>query len=307
MTAIPAPARPAVRTREVERGPRPEDHLLRLADGRRLGWSESGSPHGKPVFFFHGFGTTRVVCPPDGPAIDNGLRLIAVDRPGIGLSDPQPGRSLLEWPSDVAELADHLGIDRFKIVAWSGGGPYGLACGLVMGSRVDAIAAVSPAAPLAKPTDPGYLRWRDRNAVRFANRAPWIIRLAMWHWGRGQRSDAEKFFEKSVADMCAADQAVLAEPELRSRMIANSAELYRQGGRGMYDEALVLSKPWGFEPAELRVPVAIWQGGRDETVPMTMATHLAEVIPGASLHMYPDEGHHLLYSYWPDILASLAD
>jgi pimeloyl-ACP methyl ester carboxylesterase len=306
LTAISAPARPAARTSEVERGPRPEDHLLRLADGRRLGWSESGNPNGKPVFFFHGFGTTRIVCPPDGPAITHNLRLIAPDRPGIGLSDPQPGRSLLDWPSDVVELADHLGIDRFSIVAWSGGGPYGLASGLVLASRVDAIAAVSPAAPLAKPTDPGYLRWRDRNAVRFANRAPWVIRLALWHWGRAQRSDAEKFFEKSVADMCAADQAVLAEPDLRNRMIANSAELYRQGGRGMYDEALVLSKPWGFNPAELRVPVSIWQGGRDETVPTAMAEHLAEVIPGATMRMYPDEGHHLLYRYWPDILADLA-
>src|SRR4051812_7546059 len=108
--------------REVERGPRPEDHVLRLADGRKLGWSESGNPQGKPVFFLHGFGTTRVVCPPDAPALANNLRLIAPDRPGIGLSDPMPGRSLLDWPSDVAELADHLGIERFSIVAWSGGG-----------------------------------------------------------------------------------------------------------------------------------------------------------------------------------------
>jgi pimeloyl-ACP methyl ester carboxylesterase len=290
----------------VERGPRPEDHLLRLSDGRRLGWSESGDPRGTPILFFHGFGTTRVVCPPAEPAHELGLRLIALDRPGIGLSDAQPGRGLLDWPRDVAQLADHLGLERFSIVAWSGGGPYGLACGHALAGRVGAIAAVSPAAPLAAPEDPGYLRWRDRHAVRVAGRAPWVIRLAMWHWGRGQRRDAEAFFEKSVAEMCAADQAVLAEPELRSRMIANSAELYRQGGRGMYDEALVLTKPWGFDPAAVGVPVHIWQGGRDDTVPMAMARHLAEVIPGARMNMYPDEGHHLLYRYWPEILGALA-
>jgi len=307
LTAISASARLAARPREAEDGPRPEDHLLRLADGRRLGWSESGDPRGAPVLFFHGFGTTRVICPPDAPAFEHGLRLVALDRPGIGLSDPKPGRGLLDWPEDVAELADHLGLERFSIVAWSGGGPYGLACAHALGSRVRAIAAVSPAAPLAQPSDPGYLRWRDRHAVRVADRAPWVIRLAMWHWGRGQRRDAEAFFEKSVADMCAADQEVLAEPELRSRMIANSAELYRQGGRGMYDEALVLTKPWGFEPADVRVPVHIWQGGRDDTVPVAMAKHLAEVIPGAVMRMFPDEGHHLLYSYWPQILAALAE
>ncbi|MEP7158040.1 MAG: alpha/beta hydrolase [Chloroflexota bacterium] len=300
-----APARPASAGRRIERGPRPEDRLLRLRDGRRLGYAESGAADGAPVLFFHGLGTTRVICPPEQPARELGLRLIAIDRPGIGLSEPQPGRSLLDWPLDVAELADQLGLERFSIVAWSGGGPYGLVCGVSLPERIKQIAAVSPAAPLAGPDDPGYLSRRDRGAVRVAGRAPWLIRLAMWHWGRGQRRDAEAFFEKSFNDMCAADQEVLGEPELRGRMIANSAELYRQGGRGMYDEALVLARPWGFEPADLKVPVHIWQGGRDDTVPPAMATHLVEAIPSAQLHFFPDEGHHLLYRYWAEILAAL--
>ncbi|HUH06468.1 MAG TPA: hypothetical protein VML96_01555, partial [Egibacteraceae bacterium] len=80
---------------------------------------------------------------------------------------------------------------------------------------------------------------------------------------------------------------------------------YRQGGRGMYDEALVLARPWGFEPAALRVPVDIWQGARDEVVPLAMATHLSRTIPGARLRLFPEEGHHLLYRYWPEILAAL--
>jgi pimeloyl-ACP methyl ester carboxylesterase len=234
-----------------------------------------------------------------------GVRLIAVDRPGIGLSDPLPGRSLISWPADVAQLADRLELERFAIVGWSGGGPYALACGHELPARVSTIAAVSSAAPLAGNADPAYLRRLDRHAVRAAGRAPWVIRLAMWHWGRGQRRDAESFFERSVAEMCAADQEVLTEPGLRSRMIANSSELYRQGGRGIYDEALVLARPWGFEPAALRVPVHIWQGARDETVPLAMATHLAQSIPGARLRLFPEEGHHLLYRYWPEILAGL--
>jgi pimeloyl-ACP methyl ester carboxylesterase len=105
--------------------------------------------------------------------------------------------------------------------------------------------------------------------------------------------------------MCAADQEVLSEPALRSRMIANSVELYRQGGRGMYDEALILARPWGFNLAELRVRVELWQGGRDKTVPIAMSEHLAESIPGARLRLVPEEGHHLLYRYWDDILRSL--
>lgn len=306
MALLRAPARAEPRrAATTSRSARNEDTLIRLRDGRWLGYRDSGAPNGTPVLFFHGFGTTRVVCPPGDAARQLGVRLIAVDRPGIGLSTPLPGRRLLDWPSDVAEFANGLGLERFSIVGWSGGGPYALACGRMLGDRVRSIALVSGAAPLAKTTRTDYLRRFDRNAVRVAGKAPWVVRIAMWHWGRPQRRDAEAFFEKELAEMCAADQEVLSEPELRRRMIANSTELYRQGGRGMYDEALVLARPWGFEFADIRVPVEIWHGERDEVVPFAMSAHLAESIPGARLKVFPDEGHHLLYSHWPDILRSL--
>ncbi len=278
---------------------------MTLRDGRRLGSSESGDPSGRPVFFFHGFGTTRVICPTDEPARELRLRLIAVDRPGIGLSDPMPGRRLLDWPTDIEELSRRLDVASFSVVGWSGGGPYALACAAALEERVTSIALVSTPAPLAGSADPAYLRRLDRSAVRVADRAPWMIRLAMWHWGRPQRRDAAAFFERSVAEMCAADQAVLSDEALRSRMIANSAELYRQGGRGMYDEALVLARPWGFELADVRAPVNVWQGKRDETVPEAMAHHLAREIPNATLRLFDHDGHHLLYRRWPEILAAL--
>jgi pimeloyl-ACP methyl ester carboxylesterase len=284
---------------------RGEDRVILLRDGRRLGYAQYGDPTGRPIFFFHGFGTSRMVCPPEGPALEMGVRLVAVDRPGIGLSDAQPGRQLLDWPSDVAELADHLGIRSFTVIGWSGGGPYAAVCGYALPERVEAVGLVSSPAPLAGTSERGYLRRMDRNAVRAAGRAPWMIRLALWHWGRPQRRDAERFFDDSFADMCAADQAVLAEPELRDRMIANSAELYRQGGRGMYDEALVLTRPWGFELKEIRVPVFVWHGELDDTVPLAMADYLARAIPSAQVSIHRDEGHHLLYRRWPEILAAL--
>ena len=284
---------------------RTSESRIRLHDGRWLGYVESGDPNGRPVLFFHGFGTTRVVCPPEDAARRLGVRLIAFDRPGIGLSTPRPGRRLLDWPDDVRQATDQLGLSHFSIVGWSGGGPYALACGRKLGDRIDSIAIVSGAAPLAGTTRTDYLRRFDRNAVIAAGRAPWIIRLALWHWGRAQRRDAERFFEESLTEMCAADQEALSEPALRSQMIANSVELYRQGGRGMYDEALILARPWGFDPSEIRVRVEIWHGALDRTVPVAMSTHLADSIPGARLRLFPHEGHHLLYRCWPDILGAL--
>lgn len=304
MALLRAPVRPGSH-HSRPRHLRAEDRLIRLADGRRLGYAESGDPGGRPVLFFHGFGTTRVVCPSDQPALERGLRLIAVDRPGIGLSDSSPGRRLLDWPADIAQLVERLELEDMSVIGWSGGGPYALAVAHELAGRVRSVAIVSGPAPLAgAATDQGYLRRLDRHAVRAAGRAPWVIRLAMWHWGRPQRRDAAAYFDRSVAEMCAADQAVLGQPELRSLMIANSSELYRQGGRGMYDEALVLARPWGFNLADLRVPVHIWHGDRDDTVPPAMGDHLARHIPNARLRMFPGEGHHLLYTHWTEILSA---
>lgn len=285
---------------------RAEDRIVYLRDGRRLGYAEYGSPSGSPVFFFHGLGTTRVICPPDdGAALALGVRLIAVDRPGVGLSDPRPGRRLLDWPMDVLQLADRLNVGRFSVVGWSGGGPYAAACGYLLPNRVRAVGMVSAPAPLAGEARPDYLRRFERNAARAAGRAPWMIRLALWHWGRPQRRDPERFFDDSVGAMVEADQDVLMHPEVRGRMIANSAELYRHGGRGLYDEALVLARRWGFNLDDLHVPVHIWHGSLDRTVAPAMAEYMARVIPNCRTTFYPDEGHHLLYRRWSDILEAL--
>ena len=285
---------------------RPHDRQLRLADGRLLGYAEFGDPAGTPVLFFHGLGTSRLICPPDeGVARGLAVRLIAVDRPGIGLSEPLPGRRLLDWPADVVQLAEQLGLRRFAIVGWSGGGPYALACGRSLPERVSAIALVSAPAPLAGVPRAPYLRRFHRNAARAAGRAPWMIRFALWHWGRSQRRDAARFFEQSVGAMCAADQEVLAEPGLRNRMIANSAEIYRHGGRGLYDEALVLARRWGFTATEVTPPVQLWHGALDQVVPVSMAEYLAATLPDCRPTIQPDDGHHLLYRRWPEILAGL--
>lgn len=305
MTLLHSPA-PATASPEAPTLGALRNATIRLADGRRLGYSELGPRDGRPVLFFHGLGTTRVICPADGRLAEElGVRLIAVDRPGIGLSERLPGRRLLDWPVDVVQLADRLELGRFVAVGWSGGGPYAAACAYALADRVRAVGMVSAPAPISGVKGADYLRRFDR-AARAAGRAPWMIRLVMWNWGRPQRRDPVRFFDESFAEMCAADQEVLSEPGLRQQMIDNSTELYRQGGQGIYDEALVLARRWGFAPHEIAVPVHIWHGERDEVVPVAMARYLAREIPSARPSFYADEGHHLLYRRWSEILTTLA-
>ncbi|MEA2621324.1 MAG: hypothetical protein QOH61_234 [Chloroflexota bacterium] len=279
---------------------------LRLSDGRTLGFDEVGSSYGTPVLFFHGFGSSRVLRhPEDSIASDLGIRLLAPDRPGIGLSTRQPRRRLMDWPADVKELVDALGIDRFAVLAWSGGGPYALACAWAMPDRVSAIGLVSSAAPLAGVRDATYLYRMHRVASRAAGYAPWMIRLAMWRWARGQRSDPQRHLDEAIESMIEADQQILADPRLRAVMIANATELHRQGGKGLYDEALIMARRWGFPLESVSVPVRVWHGEADVTVPAEMGRYLARVLPDCQATFYPGEGHHLLYDRWREILATL--
>ena len=106
-----------------------EDQVLQLKDGRKLGYAEYGDLSGKPMFHFHGHPGSRLEGKLFGEKPkEHGVHVISVDRPGIGLSDFLPKRTLLDWPDDIIELADHLGLSKFVVEGMSGGGPYAVAC-----------------------------------------------------------------------------------------------------------------------------------------------------------------------------------
>ena len=285
----------------------PGSARITLPDGRLLGYDEFGDPDGTPVLFFHGFGSSRVVRHPDDTiARTLGARVIAVDRPGIGLSTRQPERRLTDWPLDVQRLMDHLGLERAAIVAWSGGGPYALATAWQMPGRVTAVGLISAPAPLAGvPGASGYTYRRHRAMSKAADHAPWMIGRAMWRFGRQQRSDPEKQLDDAMAGMIDADREILGDPNLRAVMIANAAEMYRQGSGGIYDEALCMARPWGFPIEGVTVPVRIWHGALDRVVPVGMGKYLARVMPTAIATFYPKEGHHFVYHRWREILGVL--
>ena len=287
----------------VKLGPR--SRQITLSDGRLLGFDEFGDLDGVPVLFFHGFGSSRVVRHPDDDiAAELGARVIAVDRPGIGISTRQPGRRVTDYPRDIGELLDILDIERCAVVAWSGGGPYALACAWQMPDRFSVIGLISAPAPLSGvPGSTGYTWPRHRAMSRTADHAPWVIALAMWQWSRQQRADPQKQLDEAIGGMVEADRAILGDPALRAVMIANAAEMYRQGTGGVYDEALCQARPFGFPIRGVTVPVRIWHGVLDKVVPVGMGRYLERNIANAVATFYPHEGHHLVYERWREILA----
>ncbi len=121
-------------------------------DGRTIGFAEYGDPHGKPIFFFHGFPGSRFEAELfHDVALANNIRIIAVDRPGMGLSSFQKDRTLLDWPDDILELADKLGVDDFAVMGISGGGPYAAACAKeIRSSRLKKVGIISAMGPTDK-------------------------------------------------------------------------------------------------------------------------------------------------------------
>src|SRR6202035_5235171 len=115
----------------------PDSHVMTLLDDRDLGWLEIGDPEGWPVLGFHGTPGSRLqLAIDDKPVREGGIRFVLPDRPGYGLSTFQPGRRLVDWPGDVAQLADHLGIERFSVMGVSGGGPHSAVCAALLDDRV---------------------------------------------------------------------------------------------------------------------------------------------------------------------------
>ncbi len=188
------------------------DRTLLLPDGRTLGYAEYGDPSGKPVFFFHTGGETRLLASlTDQTAYRLGIRIIAPDRPGMGLSNRKAGRTLLDWPKDVIHLADHLGIDRFAIVGHSAGAAHVCACASAIPERLATAAIVSCVGPPEAPATGMF--------VLFALLRP-FPRLFGWLFammGRSARKKPEGAVDKfaKAPFLPKADRAVLARPDIR--------------------------------------------------------------------------------------------
>lgn len=281
-----------------------------LADGRKLAYFDLGDSGGHPVIHSHGAPSGKLETAffdLDGAAKRARIRLIAVDRPGIGGSDPAPGRTLLGWADDIAAFADALGLDRFGLFGYSIGGASALACLHRLHERVTAATIVSGVGPADVA---GIADGRSADVTRVMQVArSWpgltSLVLSFMKWGT---KTPEKMIAASGKGMPAADRAIADRPESAEPFAAFIADALRNGTHGVRDDLRIAASPWGFTPSPSAVPVSIWHGTADTNVPVATAHWLARVLPEASLTLVPDGGHiSVLDASAEEILVQLAE
>lgn len=267
--------------------------------GRRLAVEEWGVPDGTPVLYAHGTPMSRLARYPDDRLFtDLGVRLITYDRPGFGGSAPHLGRRVVDAADDIAAIADACGLDRFPLFGVSGGGPHALAFAARHPDRVTRVATLASPAP----ADAAGLDWTagmmagNQESAAAARRGR--DELASYLATAGPTNLATL--------LPAAEQAVLARPEVSRMLAAAYAEAIRPGLDGWVDDELALFRlPWGFDPATVAAPARLWHGDLDTVIPVAHAVWLAGRMPTATLVRGTESAHAGHFDATPETLRWL--
>jgi pimeloyl-ACP methyl ester carboxylesterase len=270
---------------------------------------ELGDDRGPPILYCHGFPSSRreaLLLHPIAQAL--GMRIIAADRPGYGDSDPQPGRTIRDWPDDVAALADHLGLSRFGVLGVSGGGPYALACVALIPERLTACALVCPLGPVYRLDLLRQMHWPTRLNLGLARVLPSLahaafggltpLLLARW---------PETVEHLRTLTAPAVDRVELACTGTRAILNRTIADAMRGGARGARRDLLLYTRPWDIAFDAITQPIDLWHGEIDGTVPVSHARWYAAHLPSCRARYLPDEGHYSLpLRHAKEILSALA-
>ena len=284
------------------------ERLTVHAGGRELEVLRHGPRNGRVVVLHVGTPNAPDEFPVLTDALDaRGWQLVAYARPGYAGSSRREGRSVADAAGDVATILDHLGLDRFLTLGWSGGGPHALACAALLPDRCEAAAILAGVAP-----------FEADNLDFLAGMGPENVE----EFGAAARSadELQAFLDRFAGELkqVTGDEIVgslggLVDDVDRQALNGEFAEAVARmlrralsaGTAGWFDDDLAFVKPWGFDLAQIAVPVSIWQGAHDRMVPFAHGEWLAANVPGARAHLYDDEGHISLVQQMPRILDDL--
>lgn len=272
--------------------------IVTAADGRSLGVAQWGDPDGVPIVSLHGTPGSRLTRPVNEEAVRQaGINLITYDRPGYGGSDRSAGRQVVDCVGDVQAIVDALGVARFAVTGASGGGPHSLAVAARMPERV----AVAQCVVGVAPFDANGLDWTAGMDAENVEEFGWVAQgEQVLHHELAQAAAAD--LARMAADpgkvfsddwqLADADRQVLARTDVQSVLVESTREAYRRGVWGWVDDDLAFVGPWGFDVAEIQVPVTVRYGRQDVFVPAAHGAWLAANVAGA-VAVVDDEAGHL--------------
>ena len=255
-----------------------------------------------------GLGRARLTVHPDASIIEDlGIRLVTIDRPGVGLSDPQPDRTLLDWPGDMSVIADRLGYRRFAIFGHSAGAPYVAACAYAIPERILSATIVSGISPPGRRLVLPMLSSEFWKIGMLLFCVPAVARPVLWAGIKFARPRTHRLYARHLARLPQADREAMADPAMKDMRITSMLEAFRQGPEGLYEDITLLRRAWGFDVGAIHMPVRVVHGELDSIVSVSFGRELARRIPNSVPDFRPELGHNMLLSHWREILAGIKD
>ena len=264
-------------------------------------WGDS-DPAAPTIVHCHGTPGGRLIPYPTPER--SGRRHVSLDRPGFGLSDPQPNRTVGDHAADVGQVLDHLSVDRFSAVGWSGGGPHALALGALLPDRVVRVAVVGCPAPDGDPDFDVTAGMPEINleSHRMLKENPEDDRHDVEKAVAAFLEDPESLLAQIDAILDPVDVVAARAMNMRPGMIAQLRDAFQNGAEGWFEDDLVTVRPWAFALDDVRADVWLWQGERDRLVPVSHGRYLTGRLPRCKASFLPDDGHVSPLSRLPEIL-----
>jgi len=289
------------------------NQALTLKDQRILSYAEAGDPKGKPIFLFHGLHSSRLeVALIDQKMKENNIRVIAIDRVGIGHSTFKENHTLFDTVDDVVELAEHLKIERFSVLGTSSGAKYALACAKKIPKRLNAVFCLSSGVPIEFFNDD--MPMENRVMLKLLQKAPWLIKSLFWlSFARisQEPKKVDAFLGNIIYPLDKIDKGLLANnPKIKEQFAKQCRESYLQGVEGSVADAKLdmFEKTWGFELEDIDFsPIYAWHGSLDRGIPLSVAKVLEERVKGLEFKTLDGEGHlTLVFEVLDEVVEKLS-
>jgi pimeloyl-ACP methyl ester carboxylesterase len=268
-----------------------------------VGFTEFGRADDTAVIWCHGGPGSRLEPAYVAPAaVEAGLRIVGIDRPGYGLSTPEPGRTIAGWVPEALAIADHLGIERFVTVGISTGGAYALAVAALAPERVIGVVPCCAMTDMRHQPARATVSRPHAHAVWDAPDRASAMAAAVASHG----IDGSRIMESAEGPPLApSDLAMLVDHPFGRHWMASVPAMFAQGLEGYTDDRLADGGGWTtFDVADIACPVVVLHGAADVIADPIHARHTAAIVPGARLHLIEGLGH---FSIEDQLVPTIAD